>query len=200
MAERSHVSSVEAIEAFRASVIVFLAKARPTVEEVSSEVVRMGLWLENNQRDYWVKEIRRLTRKLEEAQAELFTARLDQMKGATALQEMAVHRVKRELREAEDKLAVTKKWSREIQNFTQPLLKEVEQLHTFFTTDMVRAIAYLAQVVKTLDAYAGVAPPGAAGAAAKRADSTDASLETGEAASSPTNQTSGLADGEGERS
>jgi hypothetical protein len=42
---------------------------------------------------------------------------------------------------------------------------------------MVRAIAYLAQVVKTLDAYAGLAPPGAAGAAAKRSDAADAALE-----------------------
>lgn len=176
MAERSHVSSVEAIEAFRASVIVFLAKARPAVEEVSNEVMRTGLWLENDQRDHWVREIRRLNRKLEEAQAELFTAKLDRMKEGSALQEMAVHRIRRDLREAEDKLAITKKWSREIQNLTQPLLKEVEQLHTFFTTDMVRAIAYLAQVVKTLDAYAGLAPPGAAGAAAKRTDAADAAL------------------------
>lgn len=199
MAERSHVSSVEAIEAFRASVIIFLTKARPVVEEVSSEVVRTGLWLENDQRDHWGKEIRRLNRKLEEAQAELFTAKLDRMKEGSALAEMVVHRIKRELREAEDKLAITKKWSREIQNLTQPMLKEVEQLHTFFTTDMVRAIAYLGQVVKTLDAYAGIAAPGAAGAAAKRADSTDAALETGDASSSQTNETSGPADGEGER-
>lgn len=178
MAERSHVSSVEAIEAFRASVIVYLAKARPAVEEVSAEVLRTGLWLENDQRNYWVKEIRTLNRKLEEAQAELFAAKLDRLKEASAAQEMAVHRIKRELREAEDKLALTKRWSRDIQNITQPLLKEVEQLHTFFTTDMVRAIAYLVQVVKTLDAYAGIAPPGAA---AKPAAAADSATETGAA-------------------
>ena len=160
MAERSHVSSVEAIEAFRAAVIVYLSKARPAVEEISNEVMRTGLWLENDQRNHWIKEIKILTRKLEEAQQELFTARLSKLQQATAAQEMALHRTKRQLREAEDKQAVTKKWSRELENRSQPLLKEVEQLHTFLTTDMVHAVQYLGEVVKTLEAYAGIAAPG----------------------------------------
>src|SRR5262249_40992911 len=120
-------------------------------------------------------------------QAELFAAKLGKLKEASAAQEMAVHRVKRELREAEEKLALTKRWAREIQNLTQPLLKEVEQLHTFFTTDMVRAIAYLAQVVKTLDAYAGIATPGA-GAAARPPAAADTAMESGDATSSGTNE------------
>jgi len=56
---------------------------------------------------------------------------------------------------------VIKKWSRELENQTDPLLKQLNQLQGFLTTDMARAVAYLAQVVKTLDAYASVAAPGA---------------------------------------
>jgi ribosomal protein L12E/L44/L45/RPP1/RPP2 len=43
----------------------------------------------------------------------------------------------------------------------------LNQFHSFLATDMKRAVAYLDQVVKTLEAYAGVAAPGAAAAAAR---------------------------------
>ena len=43
MAERAQVTSVEAIESFRASLIVFLSKVRPTLEEVSDEVMRAAV-------------------------------------------------------------------------------------------------------------------------------------------------------------
>jgi chromosome segregation ATPase len=184
MAERSNVSSVEAIEAFRAKLIVFLSKARPTVEEVAAEVTRMGLWLENDQRNFWIKELRALTRKLQEAQAELFSARISKLKAAASAEELNLQRAKRELREAEEKQAVTKRWSRELEDRTQPLVKEVQQLHTYLTTDMVKAVEYLVRVVKTLDAYAGVAPPsyatGGAETSTAEAPSSEPAGEKGE--------------------
>ena len=74
MPERAHVTSVEALEEFRATLIVYLTKARPTLEEVSGDVMRTRLWLENEQRVHWEAQVRRRTKELEEAQAALFQA------------------------------------------------------------------------------------------------------------------------------
>ena len=52
MPDRAHVTSVDALEAFRSSLIVYLSKARPTLEEVSSDVQRMRSWLEGEKRLY----------------------------------------------------------------------------------------------------------------------------------------------------
>ncbi len=41
MPERAHVTSVDALESFRANLIIYLSKARPTLEEVSADVQRM---------------------------------------------------------------------------------------------------------------------------------------------------------------
>ena len=68
MPDRAHVTSVDALEAFRSNLIVYLSKARPTLEEVSAEVQRMRSWLEDEQRTYWENELRRRSRALEEAQ------------------------------------------------------------------------------------------------------------------------------------
>ena len=72
---------------------------------------------------------------------------------------MAVQRAQRDVRAVEDKLAVIKKWDRELDDRSAPLVKQMEQLHGFLTVEMARAVAYLDQALKALDAYKSVAPP-----------------------------------------
>jgi hypothetical protein len=167
MAERAQVTSVEAVDSFRADLIVYLARARAVLEEASDDVLRTRLWVQNDQRRLWEQEARVRYRKLEESRAELFSAQLSKFHESTALCLMAVQRAERANREVEAKMAVLKKWDREMENRTDPLVKQVTQFHGFLTTDMKRAVAYLEQVVKALEAYAGVPTPGAAAAAAQ---------------------------------
>ena len=79
MPEHAQVTSVEAIESFRASLMVFLSKVRPTLEEVSDEVVRLQFWLQNDQRRHWEKELRQRGLKLEEARQEKFNTSFSQL-------------------------------------------------------------------------------------------------------------------------
>jgi hypothetical protein len=160
MADRAQVTSVEALEAFRANLIVYLSKARPALEEVSGDVQRAKQWLQNDQRQLWLKELRTRGRKLEEAQNELFTAKISQDSGA--LEQMNAQRAQRAVRQAEEKLAVLRKWDRELENRSEPFLKQLDQLHSFLTTELPKASAHLAGVVKTLEAYADVPRPGGA--------------------------------------
>ncbi len=153
MAQGANITSVDAISAFRAALIVFLSKARPLLEETSGEIIRMRQWLENDQRRYWENQMRLRGRKLEEARAELFNATLSKLQDASALQVMAVQRAERSMRECESKLNVVKKWSRELESRTEPLVKQTGQLQTYLTTDMPRAIAFLDQVIQALEAY-----------------------------------------------
>jgi len=166
MAERAQVTSIEAVESFRASLIVYLKSARATLEEACDEILRERAWVQDDRWPHWENEMRIRGRKLEEARAELFSARLSKFQESTALSLMAVQRAERAIREGENKLLVIKKWSRELENRTDPLLKQLNQLQGFLTVDMGRAVAYLAQVVRTLEAYASVAAPGAGSAPA----------------------------------
>ncbi len=154
MGERARVTSIEAIESFRESLIIFLSKARPALEEVSDEVRRTRMWLEDDQREHWEGEARRRRRDFEQAQQELFGAKLSKLQKVTAAQQLAVTRARRALQEAEEKLRVVKTWNRDFENVTLPLVKQMDQLHSFLAADMPHAIAYLAEVVRTLEAYA----------------------------------------------
>jgi hypothetical protein len=162
MPERAHVTSVDALEAFRSNLIVYLTKARPTLEEVSADVQRTRGWLEGEQRTYWEREVRRRSQVLQEAQAALFSSRISKLREVSAAEQMAVQRAKRALDEADAKLRVVKQWNRVFDNRVDPLVKQMEKLHTVLANDMVRAVAYLAQVIDTLHKYAGVIPPPAA--------------------------------------
>jgi hypothetical protein len=159
MAERAKITSVEALDRFRASLILYLSKARPTVEEVSAEVLRTRVWIEEEQRTYWQNQLRLRSRALEEAQQALFSAKISGLRDESAAEVMAFQRAKRQVEEAQAKLLVTKLWARDFDNRVQPLLKQIEKLHSVLSNDMVNGAAYLAEAIKTLDAYAEIAQP-----------------------------------------
>ncbi len=158
MAERANVTSVEAIELFRANLIAYLTKARPVLEDGCDEVFRTRQWLQHDRRVHWENQLKRRRKILEEAEQALFSARMGNLREATSAEAAAVTRAKRALDEAEEKLRLVKRWTMEFDNRVQPLVKELEGLRSLLTNDMPKAAAHLAQIVKMLDAYAGVKP------------------------------------------
>jgi hypothetical protein len=164
MPQGAHVTSVEDIEAFRSGLVLYLSKARPALEEVSAEVVRTRLWLQNDQRLYWENQVRRRTKELEQAQQALFSSGIASMHGGNDAERMAVQRARRNLEEAEAKLKRVKHWSREFDGHTDPLTRQLDSLHTLLSNDMLKATAFLTEALKALDAYADIAPPSIDGA------------------------------------
>src|SRR5580698_6006985 len=104
MAGQAQITSVEAIEAFRSQLVVYLAQMRPALEEIGGEVVRTRAWLEDDRKRYWTQEMRKRSRKLEDAKQELFTASLSKMGEITSFQQMAVQRAQHAVRLAEEKM------------------------------------------------------------------------------------------------
>ena len=160
MSAQAQITSVEALEAFRSDLIVYLSQMQPVLDEIGSDVVRMKFWLQNEQRQLWESHLRQRRRKLEEAQAELFNAKLSVFQDSTILPQMAVQKAQRAVQEAEQKMTALKKWERELEIQSNPLVKQVDQLKGFLTTDMTKAIAYLTQVIQTLETYKEVVPTG----------------------------------------
>ncbi|SRR5258706_4912999 len=161
MAERAHVTSVEAIETFRARVITYLGKVRPILDDASDEVARTRQWVQSDRRTFWENQVRRRAKILQEAEQAVFSARLSNLRETTTAEQVAVQRAKRALNEAEEKLRIVKRWSAEFDNRADPLVKQLESVRTMIANTMPKAAAHLAQVVKTLDAYAGIAAPSA---------------------------------------
>ena len=164
MADQAQVTSVDAIETFRVSLLIYLSKVKPAVEQITSEMMQTRVWVQTTQRQFWDHQLRLRRRKLEEAKQALFSARLSQFQQSTLLETMAVQRAQKAVEEAEGKLAMLKKWSRDIESRADPLTKQIEQFHGYLITDLPEAVTLLSQIVKTLDAYAEVSSTGSLGA------------------------------------
>ena len=171
MSERAKVTSIEALDAFRASLVLYVSKARPALEEVSSDVQRTRAWLEDEARLRWENEIRKRSRELEQAQQALFSARISKLRDESTLEVMAVQRARRGLEEARDKLRLVKQWTRDYETRVQPLVKQLEQFHSVLGVDLPKAIAHLNEVAKTLEAYTAMRAPSTPAPAAAPSDS-----------------------------
>ena len=170
MPERAKVHSLEVIEAFRASLIIYLEKSRAALDDISDDVMRTRMWLQDEKRAFWEAEIRRRNKDLERKQAALFDARLSFMDRSGMVEAAAVRKAQQALEEASERLAMVKKWNKQYDSRVMPLAKDVDKLRDVLVQHMGRAVAYLGQVTKTLAAYTQPVAPGPASAPGGEAD------------------------------
>ncbi len=162
MPERAKVTSLEAIESFRAKLIIYRSKAASLLDEIGEDVTRTRLWLQTDRTAFWQQQIRKRNRELEQRQQELFSARLSQFADSTPALQQAVHKARQAVRDAEEKLSHVKHWQRQFDQRVEPLGRQVDKLRHHFDHDLVLAVAYLDDMIQTLSAYADMSPTGAA--------------------------------------
>ena len=158
MADQAKVTSLDALELFRANLIVFINRAQSSLDEVIDEVRRTRLWLVNDQRFHWEREIRRRQKLMEAAKAELMSARLSGLREVTSPLDNAVRKAKEGLAEAEEKLRNVKRWTRDYEHTIEPLTRKIETLRSFLAHDMPKALVFLVQAQRTLEDYANIRP------------------------------------------
>jgi vacuolar-type H+-ATPase subunit I/STV1 len=159
MPEAARITSVEAVEAFRADLLVYLEKARNVVDEVGEEVTRTRAWLQDDRGPHWAQQVKRRTIALQERQQELFSAQLGNFKHNIQGELVAVRRAKQAVEEAEEKVKAVKRWLRDYPIEVEPLARHADLLRHSLVSDMGKAVVLLSQIIETLDAYAAVKPP-----------------------------------------
>ena len=112
MAEKAHVTNLEALEQFRSSLVVFIEKASVILEEASEEVKRTRIWLQSEQKLRLTHEMKRKQKELESAEQELFTARLSNLQQTKTGHQMVVNKKRREIRDLETKMRAVSAWLR----------------------------------------------------------------------------------------
>jgi hypothetical protein len=153
MASSAHVSSIDALDVFRSSLVVFRSSAMQALDEVSAEVQRMRQWLRQDQRMFWEGEVRRRQKKLDQALQDLMGARLSSLQDSTAAQQNAVRKARDAFHEAEEKLRAVKRWDRNFETTVGPIVKQLGSLRTVLEHDLPAAAAFLANARQTLDFY-----------------------------------------------
>lgn len=150
----AHVTNLEALGRFRSSLVLFLERANLVLDEVGEEVKRTRIWLQAEQRLKIAQEMKRRERELEMLEQELFSARLSDLAQKKSGAQMQVNKKRRELRELEDIQRKVAAWLRNFDSTVETEAKKVEKLRHLLDTDMAKAVSFLTEAIRQLDAYA----------------------------------------------
>jgi hypothetical protein len=161
MATQVKITSVDTLANFRSKTIIFVTRARRALDMAGDEIKRTRQWIQTDQRMFWEGQLKMRRRKLDQANAELMSARMSEFNDSASMQIQQVRKAKHEVEIAEEKLRNLKKWNQNFDRLADPLVKRVEGFRQFLDHEMPQAIAYLEQAQKTLEAYAEIHTPGA---------------------------------------
>lgn len=152
--QQAKVTSLDALESFRSSAIIFTTKARRAVDQAAEEVHRTRQWLETDRRLFWETEGRKRQRALERAQQEMVSARFSEFNKTMTMQKAALRKAEAAVAEANDKVRAIKTWVRNFDTTFDPMVKRLEGMRFFLEQDMPKAITYLLDIIRTLETYA----------------------------------------------
>jgi hypothetical protein len=161
MPDRARITSLEAIEAFRAKLILYRDKAGRILDETNDDVMRVRLWLAQERVAHWQRQVRRVSRELEQREQELISARLSGLREASSGQQAAVRKARQALRDAEEKRRIVGRWNRQFDHRVEPLARQVEKVRHAVGHDLGLAVAWLTEAIQTISAYAESSPPSA---------------------------------------
>ncbi|MEO5913720.1 MAG: hypothetical protein ABIS50_05775 [Luteolibacter sp.] len=159
MSEQVKISSIDALEAFRADLIQYIAKARVALEDMEGDVRRTQTWLDTDRTQYWGGQMKLWTKNLHQAEQELYSANLTNPQASNAFQKMAVLKAKRKLDEAEDKIRVLKKWRQTFENRATPLLRQLDPMFYLVGQQLPKGVYSLGEAIKALQDYAETHAP-----------------------------------------
>ena len=161
MADQARISNLDSIESFRVALVVFINKTRQALDSIQDSVKKTRGWVQTEQPAYWQQQIRMRQKKLDQAQQELMSARMSEFIDNPTVQQMAVRKVRASLEEAQVKLERTKAWGRDFDRTIDPLARKTDSLRDYLESDLAKAVAYLVEIQKILQAYVETPAPSA---------------------------------------
>jgi hypothetical protein len=164
MAGPANVLSIDAIKQFHDALANFIEEAKHALVATDMENRRTLDWIRNNQRMYWLEEVKRRREKVGEASTALHRKKLQQRPGSTvhdADEAEALRVAKMRLREAEEKIEIVKRWGTAFQHAVDEYQGSARPLADMLEHDAKRALALLERMAAALEEYIRLSPPSA---------------------------------------
>lgn len=162
MAESADVRSIEAILEMRKALCAFEEEAKNALMDVDFDIRRAREWLSNEQRLYWIAEIRRWEQNLAMAKSELARKKLGRFldhKPDTSQEEKKVQFAKNRLEMCHQKQETTRRWATAFLRDMQEYHSQAQPLMDMLEGDLAKGLSRLDRMIDAIEAYTRVAPP-----------------------------------------
>jgi hypothetical protein len=180
MGRTARVTSIEMVQDYRSKLAEFGKEAKDTLCAAEMHIRRTFDWLAERAK-HWHKEIKVRTEEVVRAKIEL-TSRKHMCKDGrgpgTTDQEKALRKAQMRLKEAEEKAANCKRWGPLLQHAVHEYQGSARLLSGVLDTDLLNALAMLAQKLTALEAYLALQAPSLAPPPLESSSATDTPLES----------------------
>ncbi len=158
MSGNARIGSVQKLQEFRSRLIIARDSIRVALNEATTDIQRIKMWISQEQKSYW----QGIYRKRQE-QYQLARRQLNSKKNETSMlgnrrscidEEKAFQKAKFLLEEAEQKLKNIQRWSGVIDKEIYSYRGVVQPITTIAEDDMAKAAALLESMVISLEMYA----------------------------------------------
>jgi hypothetical protein len=166
MNRQVNVTSIDALRRFQAALREYSEAVQDVLANLQLEAQRTVDWVQQDRMAYWPHQVRLAGEALTEAlnQLEMKQLTLDGRDAPSCSEEKnAVHRSRQRLRYTEQQLARTRQLGPIVQHQAEEYQGVLAKLAQMIETDIPRALAALDRMASSLEKYASVAPPAAAG-------------------------------------
>ena len=156
MTNTAHITSIDAVNDFRAALHEYEFDMRAAIAHVLTERQRGLDWVEHDRATYWPAEVRRASEIVLQARQDLerceMAIRADERRSCYE-QRMALERARQRLRLAEQKVREVRKWRVAVAQEGDRLHGRLLKLTDFLDTEFPRALAALARIIAALEKY-----------------------------------------------
>lgn len=163
MKEGAGVTNLEALERFRAALLEFIHDASNALGEADSEVDRVQVWLEREQKIHWQQEHRRRSEEVARAKSALYRKQLtvsSKDRPPSAVDEKkALQRAQARLEEAEQKIRRIKHWSVHLGQEAARYKAATSSLAAVLERELPASAEMLKRAIAAIEQYLHTAAP-----------------------------------------
>lgn len=162
MSQGANVRSVDALKDVRLALISFSEDARAALTTVDMEVRRMRDWLEREQLSYWRAQVKRREEEVNMARSDLHRRRLSAGNSdaiSDTEQKEALRLAQRRLVEAEEKVAMVKRWIPIFDHAAAEYRAHSQPLGDHLAGGFENTLVSLDRMVSSLEAYLALHAP-----------------------------------------
>src|SRR5947209_8434828 len=157
----ARVLSIESLVRFRGKLCEFGEDVKDTLSAIEMQLHRAFDWLDERAK-HWHKEIKVRQEEVVRAKIDLESRKMmckDGRGPGTTDQEKALRKAQARLKEAEEKAAACKRWHPLLQHAIHEYSGPARLLSSSLDTELINALALLAQKLDALEAYLSLAVP-----------------------------------------
>ncbi len=159
MSGNVQVTSIDAVKEFAPSLAFMQEELKGVLSSVQIEMQRAIGWIEHDRPLYWKTQLKRAFDKVAETRTALTTCQMRTVAGrhSSCIEEKVAHsNAKKRLEFCQDQIELVKKWGVKLHHEADELRGRMAGVQRLAETDLTKSMALLANIVESLERYAGI--------------------------------------------